>query len=244
MTIDVQNTIAFVTGANRGLGKAITEGLLDAGAQKVYTAVRNVESVKALSDKYGERIVPVEYDLTRSDTLTAAVAQAKDVNFVVSNAGALQLSTASGEDAVEGLQYHMERNVYPVSALAHAFGDILKANGGGVFVQLNSIVSMKTFPQFTGYSASKAASFAITQALRLEWAEQGTQVVSVIAGPIKTDMADTAGVSEGAPLPSVVWDSIHVALKEGDFFVFPDPLSQEIATSYMPFAAATLEISH
>ncbi len=244
MTINIENTIAFVTGANRGLGRAITEGLLNAGAQKIYTAVRNVDSVNELVEQYGERIVPLEYDLTRSETLTAAVAQAKDVNFVVSNAGALQLSSASGDDAVEGLQYHMERNVYPVSALASAFGDILKANGGGAFVQLNSIVSMKTFPQFTGYSASKAASFAITQALHHEWAEQGTQVVSVIAGPIKTDMADTAGVSEGAPLPSVVWDSLHKALKEGDFFVFPDPMSQEIAASYMPFAAEALEISH
>ena len=65
MTIETTNAIALVTGANRGIGKAITEGLLHAGAKKVYTAVRDLSSVNDLIDQYGDRIVPIEFDLTR-----------------------------------------------------------------------------------------------------------------------------------------------------------------------------------
>ena len=243
MTIEVNNIVAFISGANRGVGKAITEGLLEAGAEKVYTAVRDLSSVDALIDKYGERIVPVKFDLTRKDTVNAAVKVARDVNLVVSNAGVAHLSTPLEADAVEGLKFQMEGNVYPLIHLAQAFGPILKANGGGAFVQMNSLASIKNFLPFTGYSASKAAAYSVTQGLREAWAEQQTQVISVIAGPLKTDMADSAGMGEGAPPPSLVSDGVLAALKSGDFFVYPDPMAQEVAKAYGPYAKSVLEIA-
>ena len=244
MTIEVKNIIALVTGANRGIGKAITEGLLEAGAIKVYTAVRDLSSVDELGEKYGERIVPVEFDLTRRDTINAAVKVAGDVNLVVSNAGVVKLSSPLDADALEGLKYQMEGNVYPLIQLAQAFGPILKVNGGGAFVQMNSLASIKNFLPLTGYSASKAASYSVTQGLREAWADQGTQVISVIAGPIKTDMADSAGMGEGAPPPSLVADGILAALESSDFFVYPDPMAQAVAEVYAPYAQNVLEIAH
>jgi len=243
MTIDIQHTIAFVTGANRGIGKAITEGLLEAGAMKVYTAVRDCASVNTLIKQYGERVVPIEFDLQRKETIDAATKITTDVNLVVSNAGVVHLSSPLDVDAIEGLKYQMEGNVYPLIQLAQAFGSILKTNGGGAFVQMNSLASIKNFLPFTGYSASKAAAYSVTQGLREAWAEQGTQVISVIAGPIKTDMADSAGMGEGAPPPSLVADGILAALKSGDFFVYPDPMAQDVAEAYTPYAKAVLQIA-
>ncbi|TQV86476.1 SDR family oxidoreductase [Aliikangiella coralliicola] len=244
MTIEINKIIAFTTGANRGVGKAITEGLLEAGAKKVYTAVRNLESVAALQEKYGDRIVPVEFELSRKDTIDNAIKIATDVNMVVSNAGVVQLSSPLDDNAIEGLKYQMEGNVYPLIRLAQAFGPILKNNGGGAFVQMNSLASIKNFLPFTGYSASKAAAYSVTQGLREAWAAQGTQVISVIAGPLKTDMADSAGMGEGAPPPSLVADGILAALKSNDFFVYPDPMAQEVAKVYSPYAKNVLEIAH
>ena len=244
MTIDVNNIVAIVTGANRGVGKAITEGLLEAGAVKVYTAVRDLSSVDELIEKYGKRIVPVELDVTRKDTIDAAAKIAGDVNLVVSNAGVAHLSSPLDADAFEGLKFQIEGNVYPLIHLAQAFGPILKTNGGGAFVQMNSLASIKNFLPFTGYSASKAAAFSITQGLREAWTEQGTQVISVIAGPLKTDMADASGMGEGAPPPSLVADGVLAALKSGDFFVYPDPMAQEVAKVYEPYAKNVLEIAH
>ncbi len=243
VTIETNTIIAFITGANRGVGKAITEGLLEAGAIKVYTAVRNLSSVNGLKEKYGDRVVPVEFDLSRKDTVDNGVKIATDVNLVVSNAGVVHLSSPLDDNALEGLKYQMEGNVYPLIHLAQAFGPILKSNGGGAFVQMNSLASIKNFLPFTGYSASKAAAYSVTQGLREAWADQGTQVISVIAGPLKTDMADSAGMGEGAPLPSLVSDGILAALKSGDFFVYPDPMAQQVAEVYSPYAKNILEIS-
>lgn len=92
--------------------------------------------------------------------------------------------------------------------MAQAFGPILKANGGGAFAQMNSLSSLTNFTAFTTYSASKAAAYSVMQGLREAWAEQGTQVVSIMAGPIKTAMADSAGIGEGAASPSLVADAL------------------------------------
>jgi len=243
MSTEVQNSVALVTGANRGIGKAITEGLLDAGAAKVYAAVRDLSSVTDLVERYEDRISPVEFNLSRKETVDTAAELSSDVTIVVSNAGVVRLSSPLDESAVEDLKHQMEGNVYPLIHLAQAFGPVLKANGGGAFVQMNSLASLKNFLPFTGYSASKAAAYSVTQGLREAWAEQGTQVISVIAGPIKTDMSDSAGMGEGAPPPSLVAEGILAAFKSGDFFVYPDPMAQEVAGVYEPFATNVLEIA-
>ncbi|WP_444913007.1 SDR family NAD(P)-dependent oxidoreductase [Microbulbifer sp. PAAF003] len=127
MTLQASNITALITGANRGIGKAITKGLLDAGAVKVYTAVRDLASVRQLAQKYGERVVPIEFDLSREETIQNAVKVAGDVNLVVSNAGVVKLSTPLDDDAVESFKYQMEGNVYPLINLAKAFGPVLKS---------------------------------------------------------------------------------------------------------------------
>ena len=240
---ETKNIVALVTGANRGIGRAITDRLLEDGAAKVYTAVRNLSSVDELIDKYGDRIIPIQFDLTKDETIHAAAKLAKDVNLVVSNAGVVRLGSPLSEDMLEGLYFQMENNVYPLIKIAQAFGPILKANGGGAFVQMNSLASIKNFLPFTGYSASKAAAYSVTQGLREEWSGQGTQVISVIAGAIKTDMSDSAGMGKGAPPPSIVADGILAALKSGDFFVYPDEVAQQVAELYNPFAQKVLGIT-
>ena len=243
MAVNVENSVAIVTGANRGIGKAVTEGLLEAGARKVYAAVRSPASAGALIEEFGERVVAIPFDLAKEDTINAAAESATDVNIVVSNAGVVELASPLDENMLSGLQHQMEGNVYPLIRLAQAFGPILKANGGGAFVQMNSLASLKNFLPFTGYSASKAAAFSVTQGLREAWVEQGTQVISVIAGPIKTDMADSAGMGEGAPPASLVADGILAAFKSGDFFVYPDDVAKGVAQVYAPFAQGVLEIA-
>ncbi|MGB3614935.1 MAG: SDR family NAD(P)-dependent oxidoreductase, partial [Elainellaceae cyanobacterium] len=120
---------------------------------------------------------------------------------------------------------------------------VLKANGGGVFAQLNSVVSMKTFSNFATYSASKAAAYSITQALRELLADQGTIVLSVHPGPIATDMGDEAGLTEIAEPPTLVADGIIAALKAGNFHVFPDSMAKQIGGAYASFATNVVEAS-
>jgi NAD(P)-dependent dehydrogenase (short-subunit alcohol dehydrogenase family) len=241
MSFDVRDKVALVTGANRGIGKAITETLLKHGAAKVYAAVRNPASVAALVETYGDKVVPIEFDLTKPDTIKAAAEAATDVSLVINNAGVLRTATPFSDDVIEALQFEMEANVHGLIHVARAFAPVLKANGGGALVQLNSVVSMKCFPQFTTYCASKAAAYSLTQSLRTLLKDQGTAVLSVHPGPIATDMGDAAGLSEIAEPPELVGEAIVASLKAGEFHVFPDSMAKQIGGAYQSFAENVVE---
>ena len=241
MAYEIQGSIALVTGANRGIGKAIVEGLLAHGASKVYAAVRDVKSADELVRVHGDRVVPVELDLSRPETVQAAAKEASDVTLVVNNAGVLRNATPLVDDAEESLKFEMDVNVYGLIRVAQVFAPVLKANGGGGLAQLNSVASLKNFPAFATYSASKAASYSITQALKWLLKEDGIQVVSVHPGPIATDMASAAGLDDIAEPPSLVADAIVDAFANDQFHAFPDSMAKQIGQAYEDFATNVVE---
>lgn len=243
MVFDIANKTVLVTGANRGIGKVLVESFLSHGAAKVYAAVRRLESVTSLVDRYGDRVVPIRIDLGDPASIAAAAQTAQDVEMVVNNAGAFQGRTPLADDAIASLKFEMDINVYGLMSMAQAFAPVLKTNGGGIFAQLNSVVSMKTFSNFATYSASKAASYAITQALRELLDAQGTQVLSVHPGPIATDMGDEAGLTAIAESPTLVADGILQALETGVFHVFPDSMAKQIGGAYQSFATNVVEVN-
>jgi len=236
-TFDTKGKTALVTGANRGIGKVIAESLLDkGGVKKVYAAVRKLSSADELVNKYGDQVEAIQIDLEKPDTITQAAEKARDVEIVVNNAGILNTATPLVEDALDTMSHEMNINVNGLVRMAQAFAPILKANGGGALIQLNSLASMKSFPPFATYCASKAAAYSLTQALRDLLSEQGTTVVSVHPGPIATDMADNAGIGEIAEPPGLVADSILLALEKGEFHAFPDTMAKQFEGEYQGFA--------
>jgi NAD(P)-dependent dehydrogenase (short-subunit alcohol dehydrogenase family) len=241
MNDDIQDTIAVVTGANRGIGRAFVEAFVERGAAKVYAAVRTPDSAAPLVGKYGARVVPLYVDLADPPSIAALAAQAKDARIVVNNAGVLGSSSPLGERAIEMLEYEMNINVYGLIRMAQAFAPVLKANGGGVFVQLNSVASLKSFPDFATYCASKAAAHSLTQSLREMLGAQGTRVLSVHPGPIATDMADAAGVGSLAEPPSQVPQAVFEALKTGSFHVYTDTMAKRVGAAYRSFAESVVE---
>ncbi|NES80267.1 MAG: SDR family oxidoreductase [Moorea sp. SIO2B7] len=241
MAYDINNKVILVTGSNRGIGKVILESFIEQGAAKVYAAVRKLESVTPLVDKYGDKVVPLMVDLSNDASIYAAAKIADDVDVVINNAGTFRGGELFAEDIIESLEFHMTVNVYGLLHMAKAFAPVLKANGGGVFGQLNSVVSMKTFPNFPAYCASKAASYSITQSLKEVLGEQGTRVLSIHPGPIATDMGDAAGLTEIAEPPSLVAEAIIEALQSDDFHVFPDSMAKQIGNAYQSFAQNVVE---
>ena len=241
MNYDIIDKTALVTGANRGIGKAIVESFLNNGATKIYAAVRNLDTASPLVQQHGDRIVPIQIDLANPETIVAAAVTAKDVQVVVNNAGVMRISTPLAAEAIDSLEFEMTINVFGLIRMAQAFAPVLKANGGGAFVQLNSVASMKNFADFATYSASKAAAYSITQALRELLGQQGTAVLSVHPGPIATEMVDGTGFSEIAEPSSLVAEGIVSALKAGDFHLFPDSMAKQIGDVYKSFAVNIVE---
>ena len=242
MTIDISNKVILVTGSNRGIGKVLVEAFIEQEAAKVYAAVRKMEKATSFVEQYGTQVVPIQIDLADPQSISAAAETAKDVEIVVNNAGVFLGTNPLSENAIAAIQLEMKINVYGLIHMAQAFAPVLKANGGGAFVQLNSVVSMKTFANFATYAASKAAAYAITQALRELLSQQGTAVLSVHPGPIATDMGDAAGLTPIAESPVLVADGIIEALKAGDFHVFPDSMAKQIGSAYRSFASNVIDM--
>lgn len=241
MSFEINGKTALVTGANRGIGKAVLQGLLKSGAKKVYAAVRDPASAAELIDSSQGRVVAIAVDLRKPETITAAAQTASDVDLVVNNAGVLQAANPLAENAMDALDFEMDVNVKGLVRMAQAFAPVLAANGGGAFVQVNSVASLRSFARFATYCASKAASYSITQTLRDMLSKQGTQVVSVHPGPIATEMADAAGLGEIAEPPTLVADGIISALAAGEFHVFPDSMARDFWQGYEGFARSFVE---
>ena len=241
MAIDPQGKTVLITGANRGIGLAFAEAFLAAGISKLYATARKPESVQPLIDKHGDKVVALQLDISDDDSVKAAAAAATDVDIVVNNAGILLHGNYTSDEVFNNLDKEIEVNVKGLLRMARAFAPVLKANGGGALAQLNSVASLRNFADFTAYCASKAASYSITQGLHDMLAEQGTDVVSVHPGPIKTDMIDGAGFDDIAPPPSVVADALIAALKAGEFHCFPDDFAKQFWAGYEGFGRGVVE---
>jgi len=222
----IEGQVALVTGANRGIGKALVEELLAAGATKVYAGARNTDTLSDLMMKGGARVVPVNLDVTKPDMIEKVAAKHSDVTILINNAGVATFEGLIAAHNGEPARLEMETNYFGPLNLIRAFAPVLAANGGGAIVNLGSIASHVNFPAVGSYSASKAAVHSLTQGARAELAAQATVVVGVYPGPVDTDM--------GADFPmdktdaNVVARAILAGLEAGEEDVFPDPMSAEM----------------
>lgn len=214
---------ALVTGANRGIGLAIVHALLDAGVARVYAGARDTDSLKPLVKAFKDKVVPIELDVTKTKDINAAAKEAKDVTILVNNAGVAAMGPLMGKDAIKNLKTEWNVNVLGMLGMARKFAPILKKNGGGAIVNLNSVASLKSFPFSPTYCASKAAAFSLSLGLRNELASQGTFVVSVFPGPVDTDMAEDLEFAKTSP--SEVASKIVGAIHDEHAFCFPDSFS-------------------
>jgi NAD(P)-dependent dehydrogenase (short-subunit alcohol dehydrogenase family) len=189
----IQESIAFVTGANRGLGEHFARELVAAGAAKVYAGARDPGKVTVPG------VVPVAVDITDPESVRAAAEVAQDVTLLVNNAG----STTRADVLTAGLdsfRTEFETHVLGTLAMCRAFAPALGRNGGGAIVNVLSVLSWLTVTASAGYAAAKAAEWSVTNSLRLALAEQGTQVTALHVSYMATDMAASVAGPKADPV--------------------------------------------
>jgi len=215
--MDFNGAAVLVTGANRGLGRAFAQEFAKRGA-KVYAGARNPASV------VDGNVVPVQLDVTDAAQVEAAAKELGDVTIVINNAGVL----VAGED-VDSVKAEFEVNVFGLVRTTDAFAPVLKANGGGVVVNVLSILSWLGYPAARGYAASKAAAWSFTKSTRDALREQGTNVVGVHVGYIDTDMA--AHIEGPKVAPEDVVSQVLQAIQNGDDEVLADDGTRAVKAS-------------
>ncbi|HUQ61568.1 SDR family oxidoreductase [Lentzea sp.] len=179
--MDIEGSVALVTGANRGLGKEFVSQLVERGAKKVYATARDVSTITTPG------VVPLALDLLDPASIELAAQQAGDVTLLVNNAG-----ISTGQNLVRGdlaqVRREMETHFFGTLGVTRAFADILGHNGGGAIINVLSALSWFSWNGATSYSAAKAAEWSLTAGTRAELAGQGTQVLGLHLGAADTDM--------------------------------------------------------
>jgi NAD(P)-dependent dehydrogenase (short-subunit alcohol dehydrogenase family) len=228
----IEGRVALVTGANRGIGRAIVEALVARGARKVYAAARQTEALGELVAAGDGRVVALRLDITREDDVRRAVAQAGDVELLVNNAGVVGQAFAGFEDSawLDAAHQEFDTNVVGTLRVSQGFAPVLGRNGGGAVVNLVSVAGLVGFPPLITYSSSKAALHSITQTTRQLLRGQGTYVAGVYPGPVDTDMAERFTVPKVSP--ASVAEAILDGLQQGLEEIYPDPFASEYGETY------------
>jgi NAD(P)-dependent dehydrogenase (short-subunit alcohol dehydrogenase family) len=230
--MQVPGRIALVTGANRGIGRAVVEALLKRGASKIYAAARRPEALADLVAAGEGRVVALRLDITDPSDVQRAVGQAGDVELLVNNAGIVSHSFAGFEDALwlDAARQEFETNVIGTLRVSQAFAPVLARHGGGAIVNLVSVAGLVGFPPLITYSSTKAALHSITQTTRALLRSQGTFVAGVYPGPVDTEMAEKFPVEKVTPASAA--EAILDGLEQGTEDIYPDPFAIDYGDAY------------
>jgi NAD(P)-dependent dehydrogenase (short-subunit alcohol dehydrogenase family) len=225
--MDIAGKVFFISGANRGIGKALVEISLRHGARKVYACARNLEDLTHFKDP---RVVPLFLDITKDDQVKKAVDMAQDTQILINNAGTLARGLIV-EASMEEIIRDMEVNYFGTLRLTRAFVPILKKNTGSAIASISSIVGLTSMSSLGGYCASKAALFSAMQSIRRDLKPYHISVFNIFPGPIDTDMAREMDISKTSPREAA--ENILIGMQNNHEDIFPDPMSQRYGALWM-----------
>lgn len=227
--MDIANKTILITGANRGLGKALVEEALRRGAKRIYAGSRQ-------SFVHGDaRVTPLLLDVTNMAQVEAAAKSVGALDILVNNAGISFLNDLSDRAALERL---LAVNLFGTYSMTQAFLPRL-TRGESSIVNVLSLAALAAVPFDPLYSISKAAAFSLSQSLRAILAGQGVSVHIVLPGPIDTDM--TRGLDIPKTSPESAARAIFDGVEKGHEEIFPDPMSEAVAEGWRTSAVKALQ---
>lgn len=221
----IEGSVAVVTGANRGLGRAFVEELLARGVKRVYAGARDPSKLRGVVSSGGGRVVALRIDLGDPTSIAVAAKTATHATLLINNAGALEFGSQVSAD-LAGIRRDFETNYFGTLRVTRAFVPALEANKNGAIVNVLAVVSLVSIPGLGGYSASKAAAHSLTLGLRGELTKRGIGVHGVYPGPMDTDM--TRRIDRPKAPASEVASATLAGVEAGEDYIFPEPMSRQV----------------
>jgi NAD(P)-dependent dehydrogenase (short-subunit alcohol dehydrogenase family) len=226
--MQIKDSVALVTGANRGIGRAFVEALLERGASRIYAAARHLGSLDAVVRLDPKRIRALKLDVTSAEDARAAAAQAKDLTLLINNAGVLALGSLT-EISVDAVRDNMETNFFGLLNLITAFVPVLEQNEGSI-VNILTLLSLASMPGVAAYNASKAAGWSLTQSFRADLAKRGIRVHGVFPGAVDTEMARSFEIPKPPAIEVARTTLAGVDANEED--IYPDSMAQQVYAAW------------
>ena len=225
----IADRAVLVTGAKRGIGRALVEEALRRGAKRVYAGTR-----QPLAHADG-RVTPLTLDVTNAAQIQAAVEKVESLDILVNNAG-VDLYGDLSDRAV--LEQHLAVNLFGTYGVTHAFLPLLTRSRGAI-VNVLSLAAVAALPFDPTYSISKAAALSLSQSLRALLAARGVKVHVVLPGPVDTDMTRSLDIPKASPesVAQAIFDGVEKREEE----IFPDPMSASMAEGWRGGAVKALE---
>ncbi len=225
----ILNSTVLVTGANRGIGLALVEKLLEKGAAKIYATYRSAND-RSMLQELDERVVPIHLDLGDRSLIAQLSQSVPSLDILINNAGIFSAADIL-EATEEQLRNDFETNFFGALAVTKALLPALKKNSSAAIANLSSIAGLASMPSFGGYSASKAAVHSMTQSLRGKLKADGISVHGVYPGPVATRMTEKMDM-ETTPA-SVAAGNILEDIENGVEEIFPDTMSQQVGPLFL-----------
>ena len=227
--IDIANKTVLITGANRGIGRALVNEAIRRKAKRVFAGSRGPIDIA------DDRVTPLTLDVTNALQIQRAVEAVDTLDVLMNNAGVAIYDDLSNLDVIE---QHLQVNFMGMLRVTRAFAPLLKRSHGAIVNNL-SLAALAALPIIPAYSISKAAAFNMTQSLRALLASEGVTVHGVVLGPVDTDMNRGLEIPKASPESAAA--GIFDGLARGEEEIFPDPVSQSIAEGWRTGVVKGLE---
>ena len=227
--MQLKDKTILITGANRGIGRALVEEALQRGVKQIYAGTRTPFTHP---DK---RVVPLQLDVTDEEQIRKASMTIEWLDILINNAGVAFYDNLSERAMIER---HLAVNLFGTYGLTQAFLPLLKRSRGTIVNNL-SILALAPFPAIASYSISKAAAFSLTQSLRALLVGEGVRVQAIMTGPVDTDM------NRGLDIPKTPVDvaarGIFDGVEREEEEIFPDAMSAMMAEGWRGSAVKAME---
>src|SRR5579864_707058 len=192
-SFDITGQVALVTGASSGIGRHFAEVLAAAGA-KVALAARRTDRLHELAreiEARGGQCLPLACDVTKGDSIAAAIAAAEDrlgaLSILVNNAGVV-VSKPLFEHTEEDWDYVVDTNLKGAWMVARDFAHhLVELKRPGRIINIASVLGLRTIGRVPAYCTAKAGLIHLTQVLAMELARYGILVNALAPGYVETD---------------------------------------------------------